>query len=107
MNPSTSFETLSPMESFFAQYGLLLLSLILVVFAITAIILISLLNRRDRQGAVDVPDENAFKQKCDSLLDEIKKLRIKLKGSGTIKEDELDERLRTLEKTVIKRKINP
>lgn len=107
MNPSTTFEALSPMESFFAQYGLLLLSLILVVFAITAIILISLLNRRDRQATVDEPDENAFKQKCDSLLDEIKKLRIKLKGSGTIKEDELDEKLRTLEKSVINRKINP
>lgn len=107
MNPSTSFEALSPMESFFAQYGLLLLSSILVVFAITAIVLISLLNRRDHRVAGDELDENAFKQKCDSLLDEIKKLRIKLKGSGTIKEDELDERLRTLEKTVINRKLNP
>ena len=103
MNPT--IETLTPLQMFFAQYGLLLLSAIVVVFAIIGILL-SLLNRREKQQTMDSSDENAFLEKCNSLLDDIVILRAKLKGSGTIKEKDMDEQLRTLEKTVLNRKLN-
>lgn len=104
MNPT--IDTLTSMESFFAQYGILLLSFLLIVYAITAIILLSLLNKRERQLVEGSVDGTAFTKKCDSLLDEIVTLRTKIKGVGTIKEKDFDECLRTLEKKVIIHKLN-
>lgn len=103
---SSTIESLTPLDLFFAQYGMLLLSAILVIYALTAIILLSLINRRDKKFATVNMDEDAFVQKCNSLLDEIVKLRSSYKGVEIIKEKDIDEQLRTLEKIIINGKLN-